>query len=216
MTKPRSHGSLIELRAMAYLFKRNVLLFESFTVGALFVQESDFKDTFQIFRTRGNHFDTIFAQGYIENAAFCQALCYEILYSFVYKLPDVLYAVERMLHDPIDYIPAGTEYKSETNSDEYSDSIYLEDGRGFLLDRPEHTKCILEDYHYCHFHNDNFEELTDGLNHEMWVYSEDSIANNTGAAAGVLKKLHSLLPEKYMSCVRQLLIEGRYNYIFLF
>lgn len=32
------------------------------------------------------------------------ALTYEILYSTVFRLPDVIYAVERMLHDP----PEGT------------------------------------------------------------------------------------------------------------
>lgn len=113
-----------------------------------------------------------------------------------------------MLHDPTDYLLSGTEYKNLSSYDDYPDSIYLEDGRGFLLDRPEHTKCILENYLFCHFHNVNFEQLNYDLNNEIYECNEESVDNNTGAAADVLKKLHSLLPGKYVSCVRQLLLEG--------
>lgn len=62
------------------------------------------------------------------------AISYNILYAKVFKLPDVAYSVERMLHDPIDYEICYQEIKSE--NDDYYDRICLSDGRYFELDRP--------------------------------------------------------------------------------
>lgn len=212
MAKPRTHGTLLELKAVASLFQRNVILYEAFNTGTWFVHEPQFgtddpasyTDTcFQVFATVDNHFDTVFTQDYVESAAFCQSLVYEILYSFVYALPDVGYAVERMLHDPVDR-PLSSTLFSLNGMMDYPERIYLEDGRAFLLDRPEFTKCILENQLLCHFHNVNFERLSAALNNELWECQQ----TNSDGLMHLNKMLQSLLPDKYTSCVRQLLAEG--------
>lgn len=191
---------------MAYLFNRNIVLYEAYNTGNWFVNESYFHNELMVFATAENHFDSVFKQDYVEDAAFCQALVYEILYSFVYQLPDVVYAVERMLHDtPESNIIRSYNYEY----DNYPERVCLADGRVFLLDRPEFTKCILDNYLLCHFHNKNFEKLRRALQKEAIDYQQES---HTEAATHMNKMLNSLLPEKYISCVRQLLSEGNVDF----
>lgn len=205
----RTNGTLLELKAMSYLFNRNVLLFESYNTGNWFVHESSFPDDLMVFATAENHFDSVFQQNYIEDAAFCQSLVYEILYSFVYKLPDVIYAVERMLHDS----PESNLVKSYNYQfDKYPERLSLADGRVFLLDRPEFTNCILENYLLCHFHNKNFDKLRQALQNEVIEYQQEA---HTEAATHLIKMLNSLLPDRYNSCVRQLLSEGNVDFVVL-
>lgn len=61
------------------------------------------------------------------------AIVYETLYKKVYKLPDVEYAAETMLHSDINHEPSRHEYE---NGDAYASHIVFEDGRKFELDRP--------------------------------------------------------------------------------
>lgn len=75
-------------------------LFEPYSLGQSYISEPNFSHTLQIFVTQDTHFDSVYHTDYIEDAAFCQAIVYEILYKSVFKLPDVEYSVERMLHDP--------------------------------------------------------------------------------------------------------------------
>lgn len=69
---------------------------------------------------------------------FCfAAIVYETLYKNVFKLPDIEYSVEVMLHSTNDQesniVFAQTEYE---NDDNYASHIVFEDGRKFQLDRP--------------------------------------------------------------------------------
>lgn len=56
-----------------------------------------------------------------------------MLYKKVFKLPDIEYSVETMLHSDINHEPSSHEY---ANGDEYATHIVFEDGRKFQLDRP--------------------------------------------------------------------------------
>lgn len=111
-----------------------------------------------------------------------------------------MYAVEQMLHDP-DHVTM--RFTCSKNNSEYeSDKILVDDGREFILDRPENTNCILDNYELCHFHNKDFLNFTTRLEQET-----NECANDTDRLR-VVRKIESLLPKKYMSCVRQLLDEG--------
>lgn len=65
--------------------------------------------------------------------SFCVAIVYEMLYKKVYKLPDIEYSVETMLHNDIKHEPSSHEYES---GDAYATHIVFQDGRKFQLDRP--------------------------------------------------------------------------------
>ncbi|XP_036228512.2 uncharacterized protein otu isoform X2 [Bactrocera oleae] len=201
MSKPKTYGTLIELQAVGYMFQRNVLLFEPFNLGNFYSSRSYFNDVFRVFYTPERHFDSVFTCDYIKDAAICQAICYEILYKDLYKLPDVAFAVEHMLHSPtLDAM----EYTSENNDDGYCTRIVLTDGRSFNFDLPNETNCILENYELCHFHHTNFPRLSDDLHREMKIHTNCDDYEKSA----LCKTAESLLPHKYISCVRQLLQEG--------
>ncbi|XP_050330786.1 uncharacterized protein LOC126759737 isoform X1 [Bactrocera neohumeralis] len=201
MSKPKTYGTLIELQAVGYMFQRNVLLFEPFNLGNFYSSRSYFNDVFRVFYTPERHFDSVFTCDYIKDAAICQAICYEILYKDLYKLPDVAFAVEHMLHSPtLDAM----EYTSESNDDGYCTRIVLTDGRSFHFDLPDETNCILENYELCHFHHTNFPRLSDDLHREMKIHTNCDDFEKSA----LCKTAESLLPHKYISCVRQLLQEG--------
>lgn len=192
----------------------------------------------KLFHTSDGHFDSVFDQSFIEDAAFCQSLCYEIMYSCVFRLPDVMYAVEHMLHHSAPTAAAPTassnaagmlapccdgnaasaalvataeEYSGKptvvayptVHADGYPERMMLADGRVFLLDRPDLTRCVLENYRMCGFHNwRSFDEVTRALRRDLAASREPQ--QETRA----LRQLQALLPDRYTSCVRQLLDEG--------
>lgn len=67
------------------------------------------------------------------------AIVYETLYKDVFKLPDIEYSVEMMLHSINDLenntMLAQSEFEYE-NDDNYASHIVFKDGRKFELDRP--------------------------------------------------------------------------------
>lgn len=181
------------------------MLFKEFDTGNWLIDEPQYADDacLMLFYTAENHFDSVYDQQSIEDAAFCQSMCYEVLYSYVYKLPDVEYAVERMLHDPNDgTVVTSTTFVTNEIYNNYPVSIMLSDHRFFRLDRPDNTRCVLEDYKMCHFHNEHFEALY------MELRSELTNSHGQYGVEKARKMLQSLLPEKLTSCVRQLLLEG--------
>lgn len=73
MAKAETLGTLTELRAMGYLFKRNITLFYPKHLGKSLVDEADYRDQspLRVFHS-SVHFDSVFEKPYIIDAAFCQ------------------------------------------------------------------------------------------------------------------------------------------------
>jgi OTU domain-containing protein 4 len=153
-------------------------------------------------RRSPEHYDSVFERDYIEKAALCQSIIYEILYTKVYKLPDVMLSVEHMLHDPYALHYVSMPPKSE--HDRIVEKAVTDDGREFILDIAEDTNCVLDDDRLCHFHNKhNFTE----------VVRYDNNYETTGSFGNYdckyeyfeRKRSSSMLPDYNKSCVRQLL-----------
>lgn len=71
MAKNDTFGTLMELRAAGYLFKRNIKLFRPFDLGVWFVEDPNYEEAaLNVFHA--SHFDSVFEQSYIFDAAFCQ------------------------------------------------------------------------------------------------------------------------------------------------
>lgn len=71
MAKTETFGTLTELRAIGYLYKRNIRLFRPYDLGSWFVKDENYKErALQIFHA--SHFDSIYEKPYIMDAAFCQ------------------------------------------------------------------------------------------------------------------------------------------------
>lgn len=172
-----------------FISSKNVRLFEAYNIGNWLVYNQNFIETeyFSVFLTTERHYDSVYSIKDIEKASFCQALVYEILYLTVFKIPDVMFSVERMLHDPMGE-------SIHLISDENAIS---NDGRHFKLDRAINTSCILENYKLCHFHNRDFD-----------LFRETIQINCEKNENGNHRLSQSLLPVKEISCVRQLLNLG--------
>lgn len=196
--KIKTYGTLLELMALAYRYQCNVLLFEAFNVGRWYVKEANFHKCFKVFFTPEKHFDSIYDNNYIEDLAFTQGLCYEILYQEVFNLPDIMFAVECMLHDASEDTMQFTRKIINKKLCDIAISI----DREFILDRPENTSCILDNYELCHFHNKDFFLFASNLRREA------ETCNGTQDRHKINRKLESLLPIKALSCVRQLLNDG--------
>lgn len=63
----------------------------------------------------------------------------------------------------------------------------------------ESTLCILENAQLCHFHNSDFEVIAE----------QADKCSNPNDALNVQRMLSASLPDKYLSCVRQLLNQGK-------
>lgn len=203
LSKPKTYGTLVELQAVGFVFQRNIILFQPFDLGNYFGNNHQSMEVFRVFYTPERHFDSVFTCDYIKDAAICQSICYEILYKDLYKLPDVCFAVEQMLHSASFDDPG---CRSECNEDGYCTRINLSDGRSFELDLPHDTSCILENYKLCHFHYTNFPRMSDELQRDIKVYN--NLGDGPDTKDILNKTAESLLPNKFISCVRQLLQEG--------
>lgn len=124
----------------------------------------------------------------------------------LFKLPDVNFAVESMLH------PQTFEwgnYEVEIDHRGYFVRIICNDGRLFTLDLPEHTRCILENYKLCNFHN-NPKHLRrnalEGSSRRELQMNLDSPMNNLVPSRS--SEILHMCPNPMNSCVRQLLDDG--------
>lgn len=201
ISRPRTYGSMLELKALALRYKANVFIFEPLTEGKWFMFNPKYTVTWRVYVGRDNHFDVVHTLEYITEAAECQAIVYQLLYTDVLGLPDVEYAVERMLHDPED-----KHITYETDEDGTTTAI-TPDGMQLQLSKPGNTQCVLMYSHLCHFHNqDNFGFIEEffhmyGSDEGCRVYIGDYFQDRTG-------KPNPLLTDPDSSCVRQLLALG--------
>ncbi|XP_059613720.1 protein ovarian tumor locus-like [Phlebotomus argentipes] len=205
LSKPRTFGGILELRVLAARYKRNILIFEAYdhencSAGTYLDYNPDYAKTFQVFFTPDYHFDTVYDMDYMENLAFCQALVYEVLYRKVFKLPDINYAVERMLHDHAGMNTSIVEDPSRMQCGDYRD---YGDIRQFYFDPADATNCVLNNRDLCHFHNPKFDEFVAMVKRELELEKKER--KNQQEIVPSSRTLSSMLPQKDISCVCQLL-----------
>jgi OTU domain-containing protein 4 len=124
------------------------------------------------------------------------AIVYDILYTNVFKLPDVKYAIERMLHDQEEKVTLPLE----------KDSKMFKTANGEILPFDDHrdTNCVLKDPKTCHFHNQtNFEQIVQETKDAITIVNRH---DNPGRLK-IYKPIDGFLFDQTKSCVRQLLDE---------
>ncbi|KAH8282414.1 hypothetical protein KR054_007411, partial [Drosophila jambulina] len=151
LEKTQTEGTMLELRAMCLLYKRNVVIYEPFQLGETFtIKDINYhQDVLRVFKTRSGHFDTVLVLPEIAMAAICQAISYKLLYQQLFRLPDVSLAVEEMLYPSTFY--RGIQY--EMDAEHNVIGLLCRNGRTFKLDRPEQTRCLLTNYKTCGYHD---------------------------------------------------------------
>lgn len=112
----------------------------------------------------------------------------------MFRLPDVEYAVERMLYDQ-------DEQKTKPLLDDET-KYQTMTGKVCKFDDHTTTDCVLDNDKLCHFHNrENFQELVDTYTTSQAIYNKKLSTKRE-------KQLDSFLYESDKSCVRQLLMEN--------
>ncbi|XP_033606451.1 OTU domain-containing protein 4 isoform X2 [Cryptotermes secundus] len=99
MLDSREWGGQMEINAMALLYHHDVLVFEEVGRSPAVATNYGFTKKILLCLSSDNHYDSVYPKLFIMKAAFCQSLVYEVLYKNVFQLPDVNYAVNKMLHD---------------------------------------------------------------------------------------------------------------------
>ncbi|KAH8403001.1 hypothetical protein KR222_002778, partial [Zaprionus bogoriensis] len=143
MTKPRTLGTLVELRAMCFLYRRNVHFYEPQRLAQIVTFDARFAEYFSVFYAAEKHFDSVFTMEYYQTAAIAQSICYKLIYRDVFKLPDVELAVHKILY------PDSFKWRFEVQHDNL---LFIRNGRPFVLDQPQQTKCLLLQPKCCSFH----------------------------------------------------------------
>lgn len=73
MAKPKTYGTFLELRAMGFMYKRNILLYRPFDIGVWLVKDNSYPEkTLRVFFAPEKHFDSVYIKPFIVKAAFCQ------------------------------------------------------------------------------------------------------------------------------------------------
>lgn len=124
------------------------------------------------------------------------AIVYDILYSDVFKLPDVKYAVERMLHDQEEQVTLPLPEDPSKYKTHFGEII--------PFDSHQNTNCVLKDPKTCHFHNqEDFEEVLNDRKDAITIINQK---NETGRMK-IFRPVDGFLYVSDKSCVRQLLAE---------
>jgi hypothetical protein len=203
LRRSRTYGTLLELRVLARMYKRNIILFEPNqnmeTLHRDFIKDEEYnaKEPIRIFYShKDKHFDTIYPMEIVESLAECQSIVYDILYTDVFKLPDVKYAVERMLHDQEEQLTLPLEEDPNKYKNANGDIIEF--------DGHEVTNCVLKDPRTCHFHNQ--EDFDDVVNENKDAITIINRSDDPGKLK-IFKPVDGFLYKSDKSCVRQLLDE---------
>ncbi|VVC88059.1 unnamed protein product [Leptidea sinapis] len=106
MANPSGFGGILEVSAMSHMYRRDFVIFDANKSPQTNICNG-YEHTIYLFHcSETKHFDAVYTKEFINHSAFCQlmintALVYELLYDKVYKLEDLTYAVDKMLHDKI-------------------------------------------------------------------------------------------------------------------
>lgn len=169
------------------------------TTNSVYVQDDEYDSVnpLRVFYShKDKHFDVIYTMDYVKKLADCQAIVYGMLYSDVYKLPDVQYAVERMLHDQ----------EELTTLPLFDDpSMYkTQAGDVIAFDSYHDTNCVLTDPKTCHFHNQiDFDDVVNDHKDAITVVNR----TDDPGRLKIFKPIDGFLYDEKKSCVRQLLDE---------
>ncbi|XP_045623401.1 uncharacterized protein [Procambarus clarkii] len=95
----REWGGHTEIIAMSRLFQVDFLIYQEIGQMPVKATENSYPKTLMLSYTHGNHYDIVYQKDAATTRGFCQSVVYDILYSHVFQLKDVLVAVDTMLHD---------------------------------------------------------------------------------------------------------------------
>ncbi|XP_063976158.1 protein ovarian tumor locus-like [Diachasmimorpha longicaudata] len=92
-------GTNVEMQAMAQLYKRDFVIFNSSKMERYKATDNGFKRFIYLCQMRLRVFESVFEREVISTAAFCQSLMYQTLYQDVFGMSGIDDVVQNMLHE---------------------------------------------------------------------------------------------------------------------
>ncbi|KAM8939472.1 OTU domain-containing protein 4 [Pelodytes ibericus] len=83
LENPQEWVGQVEISALSLMFKKDFVIYQEPNVPPAYVTRNDFSEKILLCFSNGNHYDIIYPISFVENAALCQSIVYEILYEKV-------------------------------------------------------------------------------------------------------------------------------------
>ncbi|XP_063314551.1 OTU domain-containing protein 4 isoform X3 [Pelobates fuscus] len=83
LENPQEWVGQVEISALSLMFKRDFVIYQEPNFPPSYVTGNGFSEKILLCFSNGNHYDIIYPLDFIENAALCQSLVYELLYEKV-------------------------------------------------------------------------------------------------------------------------------------
>ncbi|XP_018300917.1 putative uncharacterized protein DDB_G0286901 isoform X1 [Mycetomoellerius zeteki] len=93
-------GSSSEIHAMSLLYKRDIIIF----VGEKQICENVTNNGFKkgvilLCHTEPKQYEPVYPMAFVQSAAYCQSIVYEVVYRYMYQIPNIKAVADRMLHN---------------------------------------------------------------------------------------------------------------------
>ncbi|XP_067897549.1 OTU domain-containing protein 4 [Heterodontus francisci] len=105
LEKPQEWVGQVEISALSLMYKRDFIIYQEPNRPPAHVTENGFPDTITLCFSNGNHYDSVYPRTFVDAAALCQSILYEMLYQNVFKV------------DVDAVLPAVLDANSEINED---------------------------------------------------------------------------------------------------
>ncbi|XP_072758114.1 uncharacterized protein [Anoplolepis gracilipes] len=93
-------GGPNEIRAMSLLYKRDIIIF----VGEKQICENVTNNGFKkgvilLCHTEPKQYEPVYPMAFVQSAAYCQSIVYEVVYKYLYQMPNIKTVADKMLHN---------------------------------------------------------------------------------------------------------------------
>ncbi|EZA60840.1 UDP-N-acetylglucosamine transferase subunit ALG13-like protein [Ooceraea biroi] len=93
-------GGPNEIRAMSLLYHRNIIIFVGEKQMCETVVRTDFKKgDILLCRTNTRQYESVYPISFVQTAAYCQSLVYEVVYKDIFKMPNITTVADKMLRN---------------------------------------------------------------------------------------------------------------------
>ncbi|KAL0122654.1 hypothetical protein PUN28_007406 [Cardiocondyla obscurior] len=92
-------GGMNEIRAMSLLYKRDIIVF----IGEKQICENVTNNGFKkgvllLCHTELKQYDPVYPMAFVQSAAYCQSIVYEVVYKYMYRIPNIKTVADKMLN----------------------------------------------------------------------------------------------------------------------
>ncbi|XP_028048898.1 uncharacterized protein LOC105834586 isoform X2 [Monomorium pharaonis] len=93
-------GGMLEIQAMSLLYKRDIIVFSGEKQICENITNNSFKKgVLLLCHTEPKQYEPVYPMAFVQSAAYCQSIVYEVVYRYMYQIPNVKTVADRMLNN---------------------------------------------------------------------------------------------------------------------